>query len=197
MLRVVDLYDARNEMASALSRGRTRRLALARALVHNPAVLLLDDPLLGLDGRGRLELREVLRELGQMQITAVIASHLLGDLADLCVDVVVLNEGRVSYAGPMSEVLATATRPQQRVRLRVLEGLETAISVLESAPTVRDVVAGDQEVTFLFIGDDLSLAEVLQSLVDADVRVVRFGHGSEAMDELSAGLAEMGSEQTA
>ncbi|MFN0072738.1 MAG: ABC transporter ATP-binding protein [Chloroflexota bacterium] len=197
MLRVVDMYDSRNELASSLSRGRTRRLALARSLVHNPAVLLLDDPLLGLDGRGRLELREVLRELSQMQITAVVASHLLGDLADICVDVLVLNVGQVSYSGPMSEVLATANRPQQRVRLKVLEQFDLAVTTLESVPTVREVTAANHEVSFLFIGDDLALAELLQRLMTSGVRVVRFGHGGDVMDELSAGLAEMRSEHTA
>jgi ABC-2 type transport system ATP-binding protein len=196
MLRVVDLYDARGELMSSLSRGRTRRLALARALVHNPAVLLLDDPLLGLDGRGRLELREVMRELSQMQITAVIASHLLGDLADICADVLVLNDGQVSYGGPMSEVLATASRPQQRVRLRVLEGLESAAETLGAMPTVREVATADQEISFLFIGDDKALADLLQCLLDDGVRVVRFGHGGELMDELSAGLAEIRAERT-
>lgn len=197
MLRVVDLYDARNELASTLSRGRTRRLALARSLVHNPAVLLLDDPLLGLDGRGRLELREVLRELGDMQITAIVASHLLGDLADICVDVLVLNDGQVSYSGPMSEVLATASRPQQRVRLKVLENIDEAIRTLEALPTVRDVSAVDNDVAFLLIGDDQALSGLLSQLMQAGVRVVRFGHGGDAMDELSAGLAEMGSERQA
>jgi ABC-2 type transport system ATP-binding protein len=196
MLRVVDLYDARGELASSLSRGRTRRLALARALVHNPAVLIMDDPLLGLDGRGRLELREVLRELGQMQITAVIASHLIGDLADICTDVLVLNEGQVSYSGAMTEVLATASRPQQRVRLRVLEGIEAAAETLGAMPTIREVSRTDHEVSFLFIGDDKALADLLQRLLDDGVRVVRFGHGGELMDELSAGLAEMSTERT-
>jgi ABC-2 type transport system ATP-binding protein len=196
MLRVVDLFDARGELAASLSRGRTRRLALARALVHNPAVLLLDDPLLGLDGRGRLELREVLRELGQMQITAVIASHLLGDLADICSDVLVLNDGQVSYSGPMTEVLATASRPQQRVRLRVLDNLDAAAEALGALPVVREITTSDQEVSFLFIGDDKALADLLQSLMDDGVRVVRFGHGGELMDELSAGLAEMTSERS-
>jgi ABC-2 type transport system ATP-binding protein len=196
MLRVVDLYDARGELASSLSRGRTRRLALARALVHNPAVMLLDDPLLGLDGRGRLELREVMRELSHMQITAVIASHLLGDLADICADVLVLNDGQVSYSGPMSEVLATASRPQQRVRLRVLEGLESAAETLGAMPIVREVATADQEISFLFIGDDTALADLLQRLMDDGVRVVRFGHGGELMDELSAGLSEIRAERT-
>jgi ABC-2 type transport system ATP-binding protein len=159
-------------------------------------VLLLDDPLLGLDGRGRLELREVLRELGQMQITAVIASHLLGDLADICSDVLVLNDGQVSYSGPMTEVLATASRPQQRVRLRVLDNLDAAAEALGALPVVREITTSDQEVSFLFIGDDKALADLLQSLMDDGVRVVRFGHGGELMDELSAGLAEMTSERS-
>lgn len=191
MLRVVDLYDTRNRPVQDLSLGLTRRLALARALVHNPALLILDDPLLGLDGRGRLEIREVLRELGQMQITLIVASHLLADVADLCPDVLVLNDGRVSYVGPMTAVLATATRPQQRVRLRIVDGLEEANALLDLSSTVREVTTVERDLTFLFIGDDDALADLLEQLVEAGVRVAQFGHGAEAMDELSAGLAEI------
>jgi ABC-2 type transport system ATP-binding protein len=190
MLRVVDLYETRNELAGSLSRGSTRRLALARALVHNPAVLIMDDPLLGLDGRGRLEIREVLRELSQMQITAVIASHLIADLADLCPDVLVLNEGRATFVGGMADVLETANRPQQRVRLRVLEQIDEAMATLETLGSVREIAREGHEVAFLLIGDDQALADVLRALLDRGVRVARFGHGTEAMDEISAGLSD-------
>lgn len=191
MLRVVDLYEIRNLLIQDLSLGLTRRLALARALVHNPTVLVLDDPLLGLDGRGRLEIREVLRELTQMQITSIIATHILADVVDICPDVLVLNDGRVSYVGPISDVLATATSPRQRVCLRIREGMDIAREVLGESVTVRDLVERGPELAFTLIGDDDALADLLARLVERGARVSRFGQGVEALDEQSAGVAEM------
>lgn len=191
MLRVVDLYDLRHSPASELSRGLTRRLALARALIHNPTVLMLDDPLSGLDGRGRLELREVLRELHEMGVTLIVASHLLSDLVELCSEVLVLNEGRLVHHGPLAGVLDTASRPERRVRLEVLEGHEIAATLLDELPHVRQVLSTERTLTFSLFGDDVMLAEVLAQLMAAGVRVARYGPGAEEYDELSAGLAEI------
>jgi len=197
MLRVVDLYDLRNNAASELSRGLTRRLALARALIHNPAILLLDDPLSGLDGRGRLELREVLRELHEMGVTLVVASHLLSDLVELCSEVLVMNDGRLVHHGPLSGVLDTASRPERRVRLEVLEGHEIAVSLLDDLPQVGEVLSTERTLTFSLFGDEAILADVLAQLMAAGVRVARYGPGVEEYDELSAGLAEISMGRTA
>src|SRR5207248_4360486 len=90
--------------AQQLSRGMRRRLALARALVHNPAVLLLDDPLGGLDGRGRLELLEVLKELRGMGITVLMSGHLLGDIVQLCSHVAIVRGGTLIRCAAVEEL---------------------------------------------------------------------------------------------
>ncbi|MBA2450746.1 MAG: ATP-binding cassette domain-containing protein, partial [Chloroflexi bacterium] len=102
MLRVVDLFDQRGDEAAALSRGSRRRLALAQALLHNPPIMLLDDPLSGRDGRGRLELVEVLKEVRGMGITLLIATHLLVDLTQLCDLVAVLRAGQLASVTPLT-----------------------------------------------------------------------------------------------
>jgi ABC-2 type transport system ATP-binding protein len=190
MLRVVDLYDARNQEASSLSRGSRRRLALARALLHNPPILLLDDPLGGLDGRGRLELVEVLKEVRGMGITLLVATHLLADLAQVCESVAVLRAGRLAGAMPVAAALGGEGRGRQRVTLEVLEGQETLGALLVQQAGVLDVAEHDGAISFVYEGDRAGLAGVLGRLVDSGVRVTHFGRAPEGLDELSAALAE-------
>jgi ABC-2 type transport system ATP-binding protein len=190
MLRVVDLYEQRHEEAAALSRGSRRRLALARALLHNPPVMLLDDPLSGLDGRGRLELVEVLKEVRGMGMTMIVSTHLLADLAQLCESVAVLREGRLASVTPLAMALGREGRGRQRLRLEVVEGHEMVGQVLSKQPGVLDVAAADGGLSFVYEGDPDGLAGVLDQLVGSGARVTQFGRGVEQLDELSAALAE-------
>lgn len=188
-LKVVDLYEARQLTAAELSRGMRRRLALARALVTNPSVLLLDDPLGGLDGRGRLELLEVLRELRGMGTTMLVSGHLLGDIVQLCSHVAVLREGRVIRSGPIVELLRGGAG-HQRMEVEVLLGETLARDLLSREPDVRRLSLEGRVLSFDFAGDDAALSSLLDRLVDEGVQVVRFGPSPERYDELAAELAE-------
>ncbi len=95
MLNVVDLDFKRDAYANTLSRGQTQRLGLARVLLHDPQVLLLDEPLSGLDPRARIEMRNLLRKLGQMGKTIIVSSHILPELADICNKVGIINRGEM------------------------------------------------------------------------------------------------------
>lgn len=190
LLRVVDLYDERQTPAQVLSRGMRRRLALARALVHSPALLLLDDPLGGLDSRGRLELIEVIKELADMGTTLIMTSHLLGDVLQLCSHVAVMREGQIIRMAPAAEISATALGRGQRFELEVLLGEEIARALLTSAPDVRDLDVAGRVLAFTFDGDSSGLAALHQQLVSSGVQILRFGPATERLDELAAGLAE-------
>ena len=192
MLRVVDLFDQRHEEAAALSRGSRRRLALARALLHNPPVLLLDDPLSGLDGRGRLELVEVLKEVRGMGITMLVATHLLADLAQVCDSVAVLREGSLASITPVAAALGRGGRGRQRLRLELVDSPEMVGALLSREPGVLDVTAAEDGLSFVYEGDPDGLAGVLGRLVESGARVTQFGRGAEHMDELSAALEENG-----
>ena len=191
LLRVVDLYDERQTEAQRLSRGMRRRLALARALVHNPAVLLLDDPLGGLDGRGRLELLEVLKELRGMGITVLMSGHLLGDIVQLCSHVAIMREGRLVRTAAVDELVEEEIAAARRVELEVLLGEEVARAALGKLPEVRDIETDGRTITFSYHGDRAGLSTLLESLVEDGVQVMRFGPGPERFDELAAGLAEV------
>ena len=191
MLRVVDLYDQRSTEAQRLSRGMRRRLALARALVHNPAVLLLDDPLGGLDGRGRLELLEVLKELRGMGITVLMSGHLLGDIVQLCSHVAVLREGHLIRQSPVEELIGDGLAPGQRVEVEVLFGEEVARAVLHRQPEVSALATDGRVISFAFQGDRAAFSTLLDQLLREGVQVARFGPGPERFDELAAGLSEV------
>jgi ABC-2 type transport system ATP-binding protein len=191
LLHVVDLYDERQTEAQRLSRGMRRRLALARALVHNPAVLLLDDPLGGLDGRGRLELLEVLKELRGMGITVLMSGHLLGDIVQLCSHVAILRGGSLAQTTAVSDLVQQEVAKGRRVEIETLLGEELARAALAKLPDVRDVETDGRTISFTYLGDRAGLSALLDGLVQDGVQVTRFGPGPERFDELAAGLAEV------
>ncbi|MCC7105273.1 MAG: ABC transporter ATP-binding protein [Chloroflexi bacterium] len=188
-LKVVDLYDVRQLEAAQLSRGMRRRLALARALVTNPTVLLLDDPLGGLDARGRIEILEVLRELRSMGTTMIVSGHLLGDIVRLCSHVAVMREGRVIKCGPVLAVLDDHDGGQQ-VEMEVVLGESTAAALLAHEGDVSNVSVDGHVVGFTFTGDQIALATLLDRLVEQGVQVARFAPAPRLYDELAASLSE-------
>jgi ABC-2 type transport system ATP-binding protein len=197
LLRVVDLYDQRAIETQQLSRGMRRRLALARALVHNPSVLLLDDPLGGLDGRGRLELLEVLKELRGMGITVLMSGHLLGDIVQLCSHIGIMREGALLRVAPVSELIGQDENARRRMEIEVLFGEEVARAILNRQPDVGQIETDGRVVSFTFQGDREALSTLLDRLLREGVQVVRFGPGLERFDELAAGLTEANGKVTA
>jgi ABC-2 type transport system ATP-binding protein len=118
LLDLLDLGPVRDRATGALSRGMQQRVGLARTLVHDPSVLLLDEPAANLDPRSRIEMLAVLRELRKMGKTIVISSHILPELEDLCTRIVILQQGKLAFAGPLAEA-ASRFRTKRRFELRV------------------------------------------------------------------------------
>ena len=117
LLELVDLSPKRSEYVEALSRGMQQRLCLARALIHDPDVLLLDEPASGLDPIARVEMRELLKELGRLGKTILISSHILSELTDLCSHVGIIANGRMLREGPLSDVMWAVERPGYVLRV--------------------------------------------------------------------------------
>ncbi len=175
LLQLVDLYSRRWSYVGSLSRGLAQRLSLARALVHDPAVLLLDEPAAGLDPRGRVEILEVLRELGGLGKTVVVSSNILSELINICTHVGVLDGGRLVFSGPVEELLAQLDA-ERRVRVQVLDDSERTQALLARSPGVHDLSNEDHTLTFKFEGDRSALSGLLRGLVREDVPVVSFGY---------------------
>jgi ABC-2 type transport system ATP-binding protein len=142
LLDIVDLDFKRDAFANTLSRGQTQRLGLARVLLHDPAVLLLDEPLSGLDPRARIEMRNVLRRLGQMGKTIVISSHILPELADICNKVGIIDRGVMGISATVVDVMKQV-RDKTILHVGVKGESDRAIAILESLPIVESVQHGD------------------------------------------------------
>jgi ABC-2 type transport system ATP-binding protein len=180
LLEVVGLEHGRTRDLSTFSPGERRRLMLASALLHEPDVLLLDDPLRSLDGQSRLEQLEVLRELRRLGTTMVVVATRPEDLFEVCDDIAVLRDGTIAWRGDAAAAaMLGAPQPADAVRVRaeVLAGLDQAVALLDQRRDVREleVDADGQTVWFLFTGDREALAGLLPQLVRAGCSLAHFG----------------------
>lgn len=173
LLELVQLTAKHDDYVESLSRGMQQRLCLARTLIHDPRVLLLDEPAAGLDPRARVELRDLLRGLGEQGITILISSHVLADLADICSHVVVIERGRLVSAGILDDLLRMVTG-YTRIRLRVASGFDRARRIVEGYPGVVEVAGAAGELVVRFDGDDEAAAALLGRLVRGRIPVVEF-----------------------
>jgi ABC-2 type transport system ATP-binding protein len=187
LLELVDLSAKRNEYVQTLSRGMQQRLCLAHALVHDPQVLLLDEPASGLDPRARVELRELLRELRAMGKTILISSHILPELEELCTSVAIIDRGQVLAQGRVADI-EQRLRFGAVLRVRLLlegEALEAARDRLAGDPEVASaVVLEDGTIELGFRGDDQASARLLASAVAAGLPVVSFSRAASDLEEL-------------
>jgi len=173
LLELVGLTDRRDQAVDTLSRGLKQRLCLARALVHDPAVLLLDEPASGLDPRARVEMREILKELQTMGKTIIISSHILPELTELCTMIGIIDQGRMRATGPVQEVIRQLTTGR-RLRITVLGQKEEAAAVLKPLPAVHEVVTVNGTIEAQYDGDDAAAAAILQALIAAGIKVSGF-----------------------
>jgi ABC-2 type transport system ATP-binding protein len=172
---LTDLDRVRDVDVAVLSRGMKQRVSLARALLHDPAVLLLDEPASGLDPRARIEFRALLRELGRMGKTILISSHILTELSDFVTRVGIIERGQIVACGTPREV-TQAAQPGFRFRLRVVSDRDAAQRLLKEDPRVREVAAGEDDCLFgTFDGDAAAASDIVTRLVQAGLRVMAFG----------------------
>jgi ABC-2 type transport system ATP-binding protein len=137
-LELVDMAFKRDAMVNQLSRGQTQRIGLARTLLHEPQVLLLDEPASGLDPRARIEIRSLLKRLGQMNKTVIVSSHILPELADVCTRVGMIEKGNLIVDGYVDEVMRKA-RQQILLYIKVKENQPRAAGLLEKHDFVAKV----------------------------------------------------------
>jgi ABC-2 type transport system ATP-binding protein len=177
LLELVDLSSKRDEMVETLSRGMKQRLCLARALVHDPEVLLLDEPASGLDPRARVELRELLRTLQDMKKTIVISSHILLEMAEMCSDVAIMQGGRLVLSGGVDTVTHRLGGSRQlEIRLLEQERVSEAMQLLKDMAEISEV-SNDEGTTLLqaeFSGDDAAMSRILAELITKGLPVVSF-----------------------
>jgi ABC-2 type transport system ATP-binding protein len=200
LLELVDLADKRGAYVQELSRGMQQRLCLAHALVHDPEVLLLDEPASGLDPRARVELRELLRELRSLGKTIVISSHILPELEELCTSVAIIDHGRVLASGRVDEI-AERFRVGGVYRVMVI-GDDTSIASAEQHFAALNDVASvvvrpGGELELALRGDNDAAAGVLASAVRSGVRVSSFAPAASDLEELFLQITDRDKEAAA
>ncbi len=183
LLELVDLAEKRDAYVQTLSRGMRQRLCLAHALVHDPQVLLLDEPASGLDPRARVEMRELLRELGAMGKTIVVSSHILMELAELCDSVGIIEKGRMVVSGRLDEI-TRHVQQERTLRLKVISDPSQAESALRDQPGVGQIYEVDGYLEVAFLGEEEATADLLAALVARGIKLVSFGEVSSDLEEV-------------
>jgi len=185
LLELVDLTHKKDSFVESLSRGMKQRLGLARALIHDPEVLILDEPASGLDPRARIELRELILELKKMGKTIVISSHILPELEEMCTDIGIIEAGRLLAQGSPAEMLhGLADTRSFRLRCADEDSLERARGILEGREGIAGVTVENGSLQFLLMGDDEAAADVIYQLVGKKVRVSGFADVTTGLEEL-------------
>jgi ABC-2 type transport system ATP-binding protein len=196
LLELVELSHRQDDMVDKLSRGMKQRLSLARTLVHDPQVLILDEPASGLDPRARVEIRALLVELANMGKTIFFSTHILADVAEICSRVAILEAGELVAVGALEE-LQQQLLPRRKVEITLLGKLDEARQLLLSLPGVasvelpngangsRNPAAGTRlRLVVEFAGDDVAMSSVLASLVEAQIPVINFSADSRDLEEV-------------
>jgi len=173
LLDKVQLGDKRRIPAGELSRGMKQRLFLAKTLLHNPKVLLLDEPASGLDPRARLDLRDVIVELGRAGKAVVVSSHILAEMADFCNSVGIMERGKMLLSGRIDDILKQL-RPGLLLRVRLVTADDRLGATLTAFPSVSEVEVEGSQATFKLAGDGEAAAAVLRDLIHKDFRVSEY-----------------------
>jgi len=174
VLELTDLTVKKDSYVEELSRGMKQRLCLAKTLVHDPQVLLLDEPASGLDPRARIEIKELLKELKSMGKTIIISSHILPELSDFCNKIGIIEQGEMIVSGDVSEIMRQVTGGHMLdVRVHP-DDQEKATALLTSRPDIRGVRLVDGDLKVDYTGDSENTHALLAALVTSGIRVRSF-----------------------
>jgi ABC-2 type transport system ATP-binding protein len=183
LLELVDLTGKRDNYVQTLSRGMRQRLCLAHALVHDPLVLLLDEPASGLDPRARVEMRELLRELGYMGKTILVSSHILTELGELCDSIGIIERGHLVVSGPLDKI-SLQIHQERSLRIKILSERAQAKTILSNQPGVGQVFDENGFLEVDFHGDEEAAASLLETLLQQGIRVSSFTEITSDLEEV-------------
>ena len=194
VLTLTDMDGRRDDLISSLSRGMQQRVSLARVLVHDPDLLLLDEPASGLDPRARIELMEILRELRRMGKTVFISSHILSELAELCDSVTIIDRGQVKFSGPMDALLDSPDE-LPTYTLRLASVYDNAITRIRCLPCVDDVKEPEFATGRDFniqLAESVSANDFLKALLTLDLVITSFSQQRRHLNQAFMDLTTRG-----
>jgi ABC-2 type transport system ATP-binding protein len=167
----------------ALSKGMKQRLCLGRAMIHDPSVLILDEPAAGLDPRARIELREMIRQLADQGKTVLVSSHILTELAEMCDHVAIIEQGRL-LAMDSVDAVQKGAQEQSEVRVRVLRDANKVPDWLRENVEAINIILDGQIIKFTHTGDRPAEARILKRMVNAGFEVAEFGSHVKSLEDV-------------
>jgi len=183
VLALTDLTEKADDYVSAFSRGMKQRCCLAKTLIHDPKVLLLDEPASGLDPRARIEIKELLKTLRNMGKTILISSHILSELGDMCNKIAIIEHGVLLAAGGCKEILGRI-RQTREIRLQVLNNADTAAALLEQTNGILHVEQSGNDFHVETNLGSPELAALLAKLIQAEVPVLFFAEAEGTLEDV-------------
>jgi ABC-2 type transport system ATP-binding protein len=191
LLELVNLQDKINDYVDGLSRGMKQRLCLARTLVHNPDIIILDEPASGLDPLTRYELKYILKNLSEKGKTIIISSHILTELAEVCSNICIIEKGKVILNGNIEEIMYQVDSSNPLI-IDVLGETDKAVGILKKNIYVRTLSLDEKSIVISFVGRREDEAELLKQLITNDIKVVSFKREQSNLESLFLKIIEKG-----
>lgn len=183
LLELVNLSDKKEAYVDTLSRGMKQRLCVARALLHNPGLLILDEPSSGLDPRARVEMKELLKNLHSMGKTIVISSHILSELSEMCNSIGIMNHGQLITAGRI-EYIMQQIAGGKKMHIQIASGMESAIRILKEQVGARIESVRENEIIMLFNGADEEVSALIGLMLQNQVVLAGFYREEGSLESL-------------
>ena len=195
VIELVELEQKKNELIATLSRGMKQRLSLARSIIHNPTLLLLDEPVSGLDPLARVQVRNIIRSLQQQGMTILISSHILSDLAEICTSIGIMELGHLVESSRLQALYDRNSQDQQQILISTLGKVEDLQLALQRSELVQEVevVAGVSVVRVQLAGTIEDCAALLKYLIEAGIPISNFQRTQETLENI---FLKLGYKQT-
>lgn len=171
LLELVNLQDKYDAEVDGLSRGMKQRLCLARCLIHNPELLILDEPASGMDPRARFEMKGILKNLREMDKTVLVSSHILPELGEICTQIGIVSHGKVVCSGTVEDVMERFSG-NAPLKISVLEDVDKAMMLLKEQASVTKVRAEEKQIHCNYQGDAYEISHLLKVLIENGIPVV-------------------------
>lgn len=193
LLELIDLTSKKDAYVDSLSRGMKQRLCLARSLVHNPKILVLDEPASGMDPRARFQMKEILKSLKNMGKTVIVSSHILSELAEICTTIGIIDNGKMVIQGSVDEIMSKIYK-NRSVKIKLSSELEKAVRILKEFPNVDNIIAGENNIEADFVGNDSDMNKLLKELIRREVPVVTFSQIDGNLEDIFMKVTNRGEE---
>ncbi|NLK97157.1 ABC transporter ATP-binding protein [Defluviitalea saccharophila] len=191
LLELVDLSHKKDAYVDTLSRGMKQRLCLARSLVHDPDILILDEPASGLDPRARVEMKEVLKQLKTLGKTIIISSHILPELAELCTVIGIIEKGKIAAYGTVAQIMKQLTQ-KRMIKIKTMGNMDQLVTILKEQPNIHDIIEKIDEVEVEFDGDDTQLSYLLKKIIQQDIPLISFSEKEGNLEDIFMQITQGG-----